>query len=117
MRSDGRCPAIPADGTSHPVCIGSPELDLSVDESLGDLSAELRTLGQDMAHCLLVLEGKFFGNPVSVLIDSGATDDFVAKHFVDSQTNAPVMTCRPSTVKLADGTKCSVEYVVSAALQ
>ena len=42
-----------------------------------------------MAHCLLVLEGKCFGNPVSVLVDSGATDDFVAKHFVDSQTNAP----------------------------
>ena len=70
-----------------------------------------------MAHCLLVLEGKCFGNPVSVLVDSGAIDDFVAKHFVDSQTNAPVMTCKPKAVKLADGTKCSVEYVVSAALQ
>ena len=110
-------PLSPADGTSHLVSIDSPELDLSVDESLGDVSAELRTLGQDMAHCLLVLEGKCFGNPVSVLVDSGATDDFVGKHFVDSQTNAPVMTCKPRAVKLADGTKCSVEYVVSAALQ
>ena len=72
-------PLSPADGTSHPVCIGSPELDLSVDESLGDLSAELRTLGQDMAHCLLVLEGKCFGNPVSVLVDSGATDVFCSQ--------------------------------------
>ena len=110
-------PLPPAARASHPICNDSPEIGLSVDESLGGVSAELRTLGQDMAHCLLVLEGKCFGNPVSVLVDSGATDDFVAKHFVDSQTNAPVMTCKPRAVKLADGTKCSVEYVVSATLQ
>ena len=116
-RQRSHCHSHLQQGHSHPICNDSPEIGLSVDESLGGVSAELRTLGQDMAHCLLVLEGKCFGNPVSVLVDSGATDDFVAKHFVDSQTNAPVMTCKPRAVKLADGTKCSVEYVVSATLQ
>ena len=37
------------------------------------------------ANCPLILQGKCNGHPVVILIDSGATHDFVAQKFVSRQ--------------------------------
>ena len=69
------------------------------------------------AHCPLVLQGQCNGRPASFLVDSGATHDFVAQRFVDSENSAESVRCRSHTVWMADGRACPTTQELSGRLQ
>ena len=63
--------------------VDSPGTDPLDVETTGDWSALLGLHADQSAHCLLVFEGQCNGHPASILIDSGATHDFVAQSFIE----------------------------------
>ena len=58
------------------------------------------------ANCPLILQGQCNGHPVVILIDSGATHDFVAQKFVSRQVPSEAKSCIRHTVQWADGRAC-----------
>ena len=102
---------VPGEGVSHPSSPGSPGTDYSGEGPIGTGSTGSR------AHDLLVVQGVCCGVPARVLIDSGATDDFVACRFAKTlrdQELVPVGDLR--VVRVADGTVHRVERELPATL-
>ena len=64
-----------------------------------------------------MLRGQCNGRPASFLVDSGATHDFVAQRFVDSENSAESVRCRSHTVWMADGRACPTTQELSGRLQ
>ena len=97
--------------------VDSPGIDPLDVETTGDWSALLGLQADQSAHCLLVFEGQCNGHPASILIDSGATHDFVAQSFIEGQGHTQKRTCNNHAVRLADGSDRSIEYETPALLQ
>ena len=97
--------------------VDSPGIDPLDVETTGDWSALLGLQADQSAHCLLVFKGQCNGHPASILIDSGATHDFVAQSFIEGQGHTQKRTCNNHAVRLADGSDRSIEYETPALLQ
>ena len=97
--------------------VDSPGIDPLDVETTGDWSALLGLQADQSAHCLLVFKGQCNGHPASILIDSGATHDFVAQRFIEGQGHTKKRTCNNHAVRLADGSDRSIEYETPSLLQ
>ena len=69
------------------------------------------------ANCPLTLQGQCNGYPVVILIDSGATHDFVAQKFVSRQVPSQAVSCIRHTVQWADGRACTSDQQLQAQLR
>ena len=108
----------PGEWVGSPFPTSSPGIDLPSDGPYGDASTRLGTLESGRAHDLLILEGFCCGRPASVLIDSGATDDFVAARFVDLLKHHAILpTGDVRVVKMANGAALRVERELHALLR
>ena len=81
--------------------VDSPGIDPLDIETTGDWSALLGLQAEQSAHCLLNFKGQCNGHPASILIDSGATHDFIAQSFLEGQGHTQKRTCNKHAVKLA----------------
>ena len=97
--------------------VDSPGIDPLDVETTGDWSALLGLQADQSAHCLLIFKGQCNGHPASILIDSGATHDFVAQSFIEGQGHTQKRTCNNHAVRLADGSDRTIEYETPALLQ
>ena len=93
-----------AKGTYHPNGGTSARIDNLVDGP--SESALSRVHAGVSANCPLILQGQCNGHPVVILIDSGATHDFVAQKFVSRQVPSEAKSCIRHTVQWADGRAC-----------
>ena len=96
--------AFAAKGTYHPNGGTSARSDNLVD---GPSESALSGVHAGVsANCPLILQGQCNGHPVVILIDSGATHDFVAQKFVSRQVPSEAKSCIRHTVQWADGRAC-----------
>ena len=92
-------------GTDQSDGVTPPRSD-SLDAGVTGDSALLGVQAGLFANCPLILQGQCNGHPVVVLIDSGATHDFVSQKFVSKQVPSQAKRCIRHTVQWVDGRAC-----------
>ena len=72
---------------------------------------ELHATRQDTKHVLLRYIGFIMNMTVNVLLDCGASDNFMSMAYAQ-QLNLKLVPIAPTSANLADGTQLSIRYVV-----